>query len=336
MDIRKRKGFTLIELLVVVAIIALLISILLPSLARARELAKRAVSRANMRGIGQSCYIYANDNRERFPVANYELKATTDRYVPGNDYLVQMGKETAITDPFTDTNDTAQRQELSVSRAMFLLIIAGANSPKQYINPSASDTVDDLRNDEGTNEYAANPGQDRFDFKGYNRFSYGYQHPYNRVAPPDTDMDVRMALGADKGPWVDSGSNDGWAGSTATTGLDASSTANRPMNGINTLDDILAQSNEQWRPYNSRNHNGEGQSILFIDGHVDFEQKPIVGPNQDNIYTRVDADDPSDLTDDDAIIDYMKGRGIEVASNGTITTSKAEGPLTSTDSFIVP
>jgi hypothetical protein len=108
------------------------------------------------------------------------------------------------------------------------------------------------------------------------------------------------------------------------------------MNGINTLDDILAQSNEQWRPYNSRNHNGEGQSILFIDGHVDFEQKPIVGPNQDNIYTRVDADDPSDLTDDDAIIDYMKGRGIEVASNGTITTSKAEGPLTSTDSFIVP
>ena len=63
----KRKGFTLIELLVVVAIIALLISILLPSLARARELAKRAVCRANMRGIGQSCYIYSNDYEDTFP-----------------------------------------------------------------------------------------------------------------------------------------------------------------------------------------------------------------------------------------------------------------------------
>ncbi|MBN2446959.1 MAG: prepilin-type N-terminal cleavage/methylation domain-containing protein, partial [Phycisphaerae bacterium] len=73
----KRKGFTLIELLVVVAIIALLISILLPSLARARELAKRAVCRANMRGIGQSCYIYSNDYEETFPIAKYKRSTTS-------------------------------------------------------------------------------------------------------------------------------------------------------------------------------------------------------------------------------------------------------------------
>ncbi|MGE3182486.1 MAG: type II secretion system protein, partial [Phycisphaerae bacterium] len=72
----RRKGFTLIELLVVVAIIALLISILLPSLSRARELAKRAVCRANARGIAQSCHLYANDNREWFPVAPH-LKQTS-------------------------------------------------------------------------------------------------------------------------------------------------------------------------------------------------------------------------------------------------------------------
>jgi len=53
--------------LAAVAVVALAVSILLPSLARARELAKRAVSAANLRGIGQGCHIYANDQDGKFP-----------------------------------------------------------------------------------------------------------------------------------------------------------------------------------------------------------------------------------------------------------------------------
>ena len=64
---RKKHGFTLIELLVVVAIIALLIAILLPTLARARESARRAICSSNLRQIVLGMISYAPGNRDVFP-----------------------------------------------------------------------------------------------------------------------------------------------------------------------------------------------------------------------------------------------------------------------------
>lgn len=58
----KRRAFTLIELLVVVAIIALLVSILLPSLARAKVLAKRAVCGSQTNSLGKAGAIYVASN----------------------------------------------------------------------------------------------------------------------------------------------------------------------------------------------------------------------------------------------------------------------------------
>ncbi len=61
------KGFTLVELLVVIAIIAILAGMLLPALARAKESGRRIACVNNLRQLGLSVMMYADDNGDYFP-----------------------------------------------------------------------------------------------------------------------------------------------------------------------------------------------------------------------------------------------------------------------------
>lgn len=308
---RRRKAFTLIELLVVVAIIALLISILLPALSRARETAKRAVCRANMRGIGQSEHIYANDYQDWFPQDLYN-PVTRNQNEHDIDFVTNMGRDLEEKITVLANNSSSTHP----SRSMFLLIIQGGSAPKSFICPSSSDTEDDMRNNVAANATAAQAGINRFDFKGYPFMSYGYQLGFARRGKARESMTgySQMPVNADKGPFFDVSSRQGdpiWS----TQDERRSDIGDPNFSGNAAF--ILRIDAETWRPYNSRNHNSEGQVVLFMDGHADFLNKPVAGINDDNIYTYQTGFE---------LIDGLLGKAPE----------DRWGPLTDTDAVIVP
>ena len=69
---KSRNGFTLIELLVVIAIISLLVSILLPSLQKAREIAQATVCQTYLRQLSMVIAQYSLDNNDLLPYSRYD------------------------------------------------------------------------------------------------------------------------------------------------------------------------------------------------------------------------------------------------------------------------
>jgi prepilin-type N-terminal cleavage/methylation domain-containing protein/prepilin-type processing-associated H-X9-DG protein len=265
----RQTGFTLVELLVVIGIIALLISILLPSLNRARETANRVKCASNLRQIGQAILLYSNDNRGAYPrtVAHSPAGATESatwgtNYTGNDPYSGGAGG----TGAGSATNRPADND---VTASLFMLLRTQDITSEVFTCPS-SNSEKDLYGG-GTNAPI-----NRSNFTSNKNLSYSYQDPFPGTSAIGAGFKFNNTLGAEFAVAADM--------NPGTT------------NGDNIYTPNNTSSAKDMRLANSNNHDKDGQNILYGDGHVAWESNPFVGVNRDHIYTQATSSNGNSQT----------------------------------------
>lgn len=316
------------EVIVMLCIVAFVVAFsLIPLTSPMRNKSSyRFVCASNLRGIGMGFHIYATDNGS--PPRHY-FELSSDPINPashGVSWIGAMGSHESLRIS-QQTSPSRSPQRNSISRSAFLLITSGQGTPGQFICPESRDREDELRNfgSDATNPAGENamPGRNRFDFTGYTSMSYGFRLPFtrpptttSRPAPLDADPDT-VVIAADKGPFLEAGNPA--IPDTKTTPDRVSSVAFSAAWQSRTAEELRKLTHEDWSPFNSRNHRGEGQTVLLADGHAEFVRTPI-RRSGDNIYT----------------INPNPGDALSAMLGLRPADAPLEGPRISSDSYIVP
>ena len=253
-------GFTLIELLTVVAVISLLVAMLMPSLSRAREIARRAKCAMNQRSILLGATLYAASENS-YPYIELD-GGTWGVPIGTNRGLAVAGGGAAPMGLDLMRNDRTG-QSRSPTGTLYLLIRGSYAAPGHFVCPSTDEQEDDTG--------------DFWDFADGTRVSYSLMNPYG----PEryfTNGAQEVPLLADQSPYFD-----------PATGLrNAAGTVD--LSGNPDADAIAAG--------NSPNHGTDGQNAAVVGGSVRFVRRADVGADRDNIYTRAEELDGTDAAGD--------------------------------------
>ncbi len=332
-----RRAFTLVELLTVMAIIGLLISILMPPLSRAREMARRSLCLANLRAIGQGCLTYAASSHGHFPCVN-QTQAGFNAIGDAWDW------DGTATTTFAGNPAPAGYSPVSNTRNLWLLIKIKTADTKTFMCPSDPEAGDAFT--PAVIKGQVNGSSDIADVQNRSQFSYAFQYQGPAFADDGVTLrqgwnttvkdDPRLVILADTSPAFRP-MNSGAIGTSSMAQPDdhtfelASATSTTFPEGVKYIDVLnylkntagtlkwnaqtaratyTLQNTDDTQYINSRNHRGEGQNIVRLDGSGDFAADPWGGAYMDNIWTVQDyapyADSTS--TDDQILTARMLGR----------------------------